>query len=51
MVEHRIGTQQEWQVERDALLEQEKELTRRGDDPRPAATFTATSALRPPRRS
>lgn len=29
---HRIGTQEEWQVERDALLEEEKELTRRGDE-------------------
>lgn len=29
---HRIGTQEEWQVERDALLEKEKELTRRGDE-------------------
>ncbi len=32
MTEHRIGTQQEWQTERDQLLEEEKELTRRGDD-------------------
>jgi predicted dithiol-disulfide oxidoreductase (DUF899 family) len=32
MTEHRIGTQQEWQAERDALLEEEKELTRRGDE-------------------
>jgi predicted dithiol-disulfide oxidoreductase (DUF899 family) len=29
--EHRIGTQEEWQAERDALLAEEKELTRRGD--------------------
>jgi predicted dithiol-disulfide oxidoreductase (DUF899 family) len=29
---HRIGTQDEWQAERDELLEQEKELTRRGDE-------------------
>jgi len=28
----RIGTQEEWQAERDALLEDEKELTRRGDE-------------------
>jgi predicted dithiol-disulfide oxidoreductase (DUF899 family) len=32
MAEHRIGTQEEWQVERDALLKEEKELTRRGDE-------------------
>jgi predicted dithiol-disulfide oxidoreductase (DUF899 family) len=32
MTEHRIVTQEEWQAERDALLEQEKELTRRNDE-------------------
>ena len=32
MAEHRIGTQEEWQAERDQLLEEEKELTRRGDE-------------------
>jgi predicted dithiol-disulfide oxidoreductase (DUF899 family) len=32
MTEHRIGTQEEWQTERDALLRDEKELTRRGDE-------------------
>ena len=32
MAEHRIGTQQEWQAGRDQLLEEEKELTRRGDE-------------------
>ena len=32
MAEHRIGTQEQWQAERDELLEQEKELTRRGDE-------------------
>src|SRR5205809_7485079 len=32
MTEHRIGTQDEWQAERDELLMEEKELTRRGDD-------------------
>ncbi|HEY1595206.1 MAG TPA: DUF899 domain-containing protein [Thermoleophilaceae bacterium] len=32
MSEHRIGTQEEWQAERDALLKDEKELTRRGDE-------------------
>jgi predicted dithiol-disulfide oxidoreductase (DUF899 family) len=32
MAEHRIGTQEEWQAERDQLLKQEKELTRRGDE-------------------
>jgi predicted dithiol-disulfide oxidoreductase (DUF899 family) len=32
MVEHRIGTQEEWQAERDGLLKEEKELTRRSDE-------------------
>ena len=32
MTEHRIGTQEEWQAERDALLNEEKELTRRSDE-------------------
>jgi predicted dithiol-disulfide oxidoreductase (DUF899 family) len=32
MTEHRIGTHEEWQVERDGLLKEEKELTRRGDE-------------------
>src|SRR5512133_3928599 len=32
MAEHRIGTQEDWQAERDALLKEEKELTRRGDE-------------------
>jgi predicted dithiol-disulfide oxidoreductase (DUF899 family) len=32
MAQHRIATQQEWQVERDELLKEEKELTRRGDE-------------------
>jgi predicted dithiol-disulfide oxidoreductase (DUF899 family) len=32
MTEHRIGTQEEWQAERDELLKAEKELTRRGDE-------------------
>jgi predicted dithiol-disulfide oxidoreductase (DUF899 family) len=32
MTEHRIGTQEEYQTERDALLKEEKELTRRGDE-------------------
>ena len=32
MTEHRIATQEEWQAERDELLKEEKELTRRGDD-------------------
>jgi predicted dithiol-disulfide oxidoreductase (DUF899 family) len=30
--EHRVGTQAEWQAERDELLKKEKELTRRGDE-------------------
>ena len=32
MPEHRIGTQEEWQAQRDKLLAEEKELTRRGDE-------------------
>src|SRR5437588_2268891 len=32
MTEHRIGTQEEWQAEREELLSEEKELTRRGDE-------------------
>lgn len=32
MPEHRIGTQAEWQAQRDELLKEEKELTRRGDE-------------------
>ena len=32
MTEHRIGTQEEWHAERDALLKEEKELTRRADE-------------------
>lgn len=32
MPELRIGTQEQWQAERDALLQEEKELTRRGDE-------------------
>ena len=32
MSDHRIGTQQEWQAERDKLMKEEKELTRRGDE-------------------
>ncbi|HKP19253.1 MAG TPA: DUF899 domain-containing protein [Gaiellaceae bacterium] len=32
MANHRIGTQEEWQAARDALLVEEKELTRRGDE-------------------
>jgi predicted dithiol-disulfide oxidoreductase (DUF899 family) len=32
MAQARIGTQEEWQAARDALLEEEKELTRRGDE-------------------
>jgi len=30
--QHRIATNEEWQAERDALLKDEKELTRRGDE-------------------
>jgi predicted dithiol-disulfide oxidoreductase (DUF899 family) len=32
MTEHRIGTQEQWQAERDELLKEEKALTRRGDE-------------------
>ena len=32
MTEHRVGTQQEWQADRDRLLKEEKELTRRSDE-------------------
>ena len=32
MTSHRVGTQEEWQRERDAVLAEEKELTRRGDE-------------------
>jgi predicted dithiol-disulfide oxidoreductase (DUF899 family) len=32
MAVHRIATQEEWQTERDELLRDEKELTRRGDE-------------------
>ena len=32
MSAHRVGTLQEWQAERDALLKEEKELTRRSDE-------------------
>src|SRR5438477_9174713 len=32
MTEHRIGTQEEWQAQRDELVAEEKELTRRGDE-------------------
>jgi predicted dithiol-disulfide oxidoreductase (DUF899 family) len=32
MTQHRIGTQEEWQAQREELLKEEKELTRRGDE-------------------
>src|ERR671925_2423826 len=32
MTEHRIGTQEQWEAERDELLKEEKELPRRGDE-------------------
>jgi predicted dithiol-disulfide oxidoreductase (DUF899 family) len=32
MTEHRVGTEEEWQAEREELLKDEKELTRRGDE-------------------
>jgi predicted dithiol-disulfide oxidoreductase (DUF899 family) len=32
MVEHKVGTQEEWEAARQELLTEEKELTRRGDE-------------------
>jgi predicted dithiol-disulfide oxidoreductase (DUF899 family) len=32
MPEHKVGTREEWQAAREALLEREKELTRRNDE-------------------
>src|SRR5436190_3118193 len=32
VTDHRTGTQEEWQAARDALLAEEKELTRRSDE-------------------
>jgi predicted dithiol-disulfide oxidoreductase (DUF899 family) len=32
MTDHKTGTREEWQAQRDELLKQEKELTRRGDE-------------------
>ena len=32
MTEHKVGTREEWEAARNALLEREKELTRRGDE-------------------
>jgi predicted dithiol-disulfide oxidoreductase (DUF899 family) len=32
MPDHKVGTQEEWQAERDELLKEEKELTRRSDE-------------------
>src|SRR2546423_8609523 len=32
MTEHAVGTQEEWQAERDKLLAEEKKLTRRNDE-------------------
>ena len=32
MAEHKVGTRAEWEAARNALLEREKELTRRGDE-------------------
>ena len=32
MTDHRVGTREEWQAARTALLEREKELTRRSDE-------------------
>jgi len=32
MTDHKTGTQEEWQAQRDELLAEEKELTRRGDE-------------------
>ena len=32
MTEHRVSTREEWEAALNALLEREKELTRRGDE-------------------
>ena len=32
MTEHAVGTQEEWQAQRDKLLAEEKKLTRRNDE-------------------
>ena len=32
MPEHTVGTQEEWQAQREKLLAEEKELTRKGDE-------------------
>ena len=32
MAEHRVGTQEQWRAERETLLVEEKELTRRSDE-------------------
>jgi predicted dithiol-disulfide oxidoreductase (DUF899 family) len=32
MTDHKVGTQEEWQAERDELLKEEKEITHRGDE-------------------
>ena len=32
MPEHTVGTQEEWQAERDKLLAEEKKLTHRSDE-------------------
>ena len=32
MTDHKIGTREEWQAQRDALLQREKELTHRNDE-------------------
>src|SRR5829696_9418062 len=32
MANHKVGTREQWQAARDALLEEEKELTRRNDE-------------------
>ncbi len=32
MTDHKIGTREEWQAQRDALLKREKELTHRNDE-------------------
>ena len=32
MTEHTVGTQEQWQAERDKLLAEEKEITRRNDE-------------------
>jgi predicted dithiol-disulfide oxidoreductase (DUF899 family) len=44
MTEHKVGTREEWRAAREQLLEREKELTRRNDEP---AAMTSTRPRAP----